>query len=237
DGEEIKEIILRQNINEMKEAIQKLSGLEIYKALRKDLVEALEFLKGRITSANNNKSLEIDHSAVEKELDELNKQLEEVETKQDKEMSKKEKVMKQIQELKKSRENKIKLNSSSREVFVKKLAASETRLQGLEAAFIKEFSDSAFDILLKDQFVLLQEELKKEEKYRQRKLIKEASLVPYNNFVSSLLNAELEPPLTITQKTSLYQTGEQIWAELNQLNTELEDIEILHDLSNEQYRK
>lgn len=237
DGEEIKEIILRQNSHEMKEAIQKLSGLETYKALKTDLTDALSFLNTKILKVNANKIPETNHSKVKSELDETNKLLDEYRAKKDKEQTKKEKLLDQIQTLKKERENKIRINSSSREVYVRKLTASETRLQALEIDFTKEFIESAFDILLKDQYILLQQELKKEETYLQKKLVKEASLVPYQNFISNLLEVDVDPPLTSTQKEDLIHAGEKIWSKLNKLNSNIEEIDLLHDLNNEQYRK
>jgi len=237
DGEEIKDIILRQNSYEMKEAIQKLSGLEAYKALRTDLTEALSFLNTKISKANSNKSPETNQDKVKYELTETIKSLDEYRAKIDKEQNRKTKLLDQIQALKKERENKIKINSSSREVYVKKQTASETRLHNFEESFTKEFVDSAFDILLKDQYLLLQKELKKEENYLQQKLIKEASLVPYQNFISNLFEVDLNPPLTSTQKENLMQSGEKIWSKLNKINSELEEIELLHDLNKEQHRK
>lgn len=132
---------------------------------------------------------------------------------------------------------KVAFNSTSREVYIKKMTASETRVQSLETSFTNEFLASAIDILLKDQYLLLQNELKKEESYQQQKLIKEASLVPYHNFISSLFEVDIEPPLTSTQKEDLRKCGEKVWTKLNKVNSELEEIELLHDLNNEQYRK
>ncbi|WP_339298680.1 DNA sulfur modification protein DndD [Paenibacillus sp. FSL R5-0623] len=236
DGEEIKDIILRQNSYEMKEAIQKLSGLEAYKALRTDLTDALSFLSTKIFKANASKSPETNQDKVKYELAETNKSLDESKARKDKEENRKTKLLDQIQALKKERENKIKLNASSREVYIKKLTASETKLQSFETNFTKEFMDSAFDILLRDQYLLLQKELKKEESYMQQKLVKEASLVPYQNFISNLFEVELDPPLTSTQKENLMLSGEKIWSKLNKINSELEEIELLHDLNKEQHR-
>lgn len=237
DGEEIKDIIIRQNSDEMKEAIQKLSGLEAYKALRTDLTDALSSLSTKISSINSNKSVEVNHSRIKSELNEIEKQLSDYREKLDKEKKKKEKLDQQIQALKKDRELKMRNNSSSREVYIKKISASETKLQGLENNFINEFIQSAVDILLKDQYLLLQQELKKEEKHRQQMLIKNAKLAPYQNFISKLLNVLVEPPLTLLQKETLQNKGEKIWSELNQLNTSFEETQLLHDLNNEQYQK
>lgn len=237
DGEEIKDIILRQNSYEMKEAIQKLSGLEAYKALRTDLTDALSFLSTKIFKANVSKSPKTNQDKVKYELAETNKSLDEYKARKDKEQNRKMKLLDQIQALKKERENKIKLNASSREVYFKKLTASETKLQSFETNFTKEFMDSAFDILLRDQYLLLQKELKKEESYMQQKLVKESSLVPYQNFISNLFEVELDPPLTSTQKENLMLSGEKIWSKLNKINSELEEIELLHDLNKEQHRK
>ncbi|MDM5280708.1 DNA sulfur modification protein DndD [Paenibacillus silvae] len=237
DGEEIKDIILRQNSYEMKEAIQKLSGLEAYKALKTDLTDTLSFLSTKIFKANASKSPETKQDKVKYELAETNKALDESKARKDKEENRKTKLLDQIQALKKERENKIKLNASSREVYIKKLTASETKLQSFETNFTKEFMDSAFDILLRDQYLLLQKEIKKEESYMQQKLVKEASLVPYQNFISNLFEVELDPPLTSTQKENLMLSGEKIWSKLNKINSELEEIELLHDLNKEQHRK
>ncbi|MCJ8014174.1 DNA sulfur modification protein DndD [Paenibacillus sp. KQZ6P-2] len=238
DGEEIKEVILRQNSNEMKEAIQKLSGLETYRNLKIDLEESRAFLyKKMLSIKRTNSSQKVDNRKIATKLSELVEEINELSIKKNNELLKQKELQEKIMFLKKQREEKIKINFSSREVYVKKLTSSETRLQELEKSYIKEFIGSAVHILLKDQYLLLQQELKKEDKYRQQKIVKEASLIPYQNFISNLLNVEVMPPLSSMQKETLLRAGEKIWAELNQLNTETEELDIFHDLNNEQYRK
>ncbi|MEK5479572.1 DNA sulfur modification protein DndD [Paenibacillus sp. FSL R5-0407] len=238
DGEEIKDIILRQNSHEMEEAIQKLSGLEAFKKLKADLEEARSYIyKQILISKRTEDTQKVDNKKIISKRLEIDDELDELSLKKEKIYTKQKDLIEKITFLKDQRMKKVAFNSTSREVYIKKMTASETRVQSLETSFTNEFLASAIDILLKDQYLLLQNELKKEESYQQQKLIKEASLVPYHNFISSLFEVDIEPPLTSTQKEDLRKCGEKVWTKLNKVNSELEEIELLHDLNNEQYRK
>ena len=123
DGEEVKDIILRQNSNEMKEAIHKITGMEAYKQLLLDL-QALK------TSIEN----KLARSVSQTKLTNLQRELDEIEGTITTISSKKNKIDKEILQFKnlineaqETRNQKIVQNSKSREVIVKNQARIATQ--------------------------------------------------------------------------------------------------------------
>ena len=71
DGEEIKEIILRQNSNEMKSAIHKITGMEAYNQLINDLKSLEKTLERKLINSVDNRKIQ----NLEKELNTLDQQI------------------------------------------------------------------------------------------------------------------------------------------------------------------
>ncbi|MEM5670835.1 AAA family ATPase [Bacillus cereus] len=115
DGEEIKDIILRQNSEEMKEAIHKITGMETYKLLLSDLSSIKTGIEKNLAKAvdqNKLKSLDANLKEYEEQIQHLEKRKELI-------SSERKKFDDLINEVKNERNEKITTNSKSREVIVK----------------------------------------------------------------------------------------------------------------------
>ena len=120
DGEEIKDIILRQNSEEMKEAIHKITGMETYKLLLSDLSSIKTGIEKNLAKAvdqNKLKSLDANLKEYEEQIQHLEKRKELI-------SSERKKFDDLINEVKNERNEKITTNSKSREVIVKTIRSS-----------------------------------------------------------------------------------------------------------------
>lgn len=232
DGEEIKEIILRQNSNEMKEAIHKITGMEAYKQLLGDFTSIKNSLESTLAKAGSQDKLK----NVKQELTEIEHQIDLLDKKKKEVLTEKDKLSKLITETKEIRNKKLLLNSQSREVIVKKQSQLETDLRHANSDFKTFFKDNAVNIILSEKITSLIERLKSESQYRQKKIARESALVPYRNFIDQLLNIPMSPPLSKEQLVQIKKIGENIWIEEYKINKEIDDNFIeLHDVSNSDF--
>lgn len=232
DGEEIKDIILRQNSEEMKEAIHKITGMETYKLLLADLNSIKNSIEKELAKAVDQKSLKY----LDSDLKEFEEQIQDLEKKRERISSEQRKTKNLIDEVKARRNEKLSLNSKSREVIVKKQTKVETELQLAKNEFINYFKENAVNILLKDKIVALQKTLKSEYNLRQKKLIQETKLLPYENFINQLLSREITPPLSPEQLQQLKGIGKEIWVQENNIQKDIpEDSTEIHDVSSKDY--
>lgn len=232
DGEEIKDIILRQNSEEMKEAIHKITGMETYKLLLADLSSIKNNIEKELAKAVDQKSLK----HLDSELKEFEEQIQDLEKKRDRVFSEQRKTENLINEVKGKRNEKISLNSKSREVIVKKQTRVETELQIAKDEFANYFKENAVNILLKDKIAELQKTLKSEHNLRQKKLIQEAKLLPYEKFMGQLLSREITPSLSPEQLQQLKNIGKEIWAQENNIQKDIpEESTEIHDVSSKDY--
>ncbi|UJF32660.1 DNA sulfur modification protein DndD [Paenibacillus hexagrammi] len=230
DGEEIKEIILRQNSEELKIAIQKLSGLETYKTLLDDLKETKFYLDKKLmnsigSSKTTNYTQELNRVSIE--LVELNQKLKAVN-------QRKIGLEEEIKELKKIRAEKIQLNSKSRESILKKLTACEVNLSQAQKEFNDKFNEQAYIHLLTQPIQELKGRITLEEKERERLHSINSSYSPYKEFLIKLFDGDISPQLTESQRIQLLKNGEEIWnSKADELNRE--KITIIHDLNKHQF--
>ncbi|MCU5462898.1 DNA sulfur modification protein DndD [Bacillus cereus] len=232
DGEEIKDIILRQNSEEMKEAIHKITGMETYKLLLSDLSSIKTGIEKNLAKAvdqNKIKSLDANLKEYEEQIQHLEKRKEFI-------SSERKKLDDLINEVKKERNEKITTNSKSREVVVKKQSALETELRLAKETFENYFNSNAVNIILKEKTKKLQEQLKSEYNIRQKKIIQDASLMPYEKFMDELLNQPFTPPLSNEQLNQLKEIGREIWVKENNIEKDIPENHIdIHDISNKDY--
>ncbi|MFD0672236.1 DNA sulfur modification protein DndD [Cohnella sp. GCM10027633] len=232
DGEEIKETILRQNSEEIKTAIQKLSGLETYKVLLEDLIDTKSYLERKLlssqgTSKSSNYQQEL--IRVSAEIDEINQKIKVVN-------QRKSELEEQIQQNKQLRNEKIQVNSKSRESILKKLTTSEVTLNQANEEFNNKFKDAAFLHILAEPIRKLKERIKLEEKEIERRHSLSSTYQPYKEFLQKLLIHQTEPPLTEAQKEQMTSKGESIWKASSKDSNETEFL-ILHDLNKSQSLK
>ncbi|MFK4477835.1 DNA sulfur modification protein DndD [Bacillus sp. RC206] len=232
DGEEIKDIILRQNSEEMKEAIHKITGMETYKLLLSDLSSIKTGIERSLTKAvdqNKLKSLDANLKEYEEQIQHLEKRKEHI-------SSERKKLEDLINEVKIERNEKISTNSKSREVIVKKQSSVATELRLAKETFENYFNSNAVNIILKEKTKRLQEQLKSEYNIRQKKMIQDASLMPYEKFMDELLNQSFTPPLSNEQLNQLKKIGREIWVKENNIKKDIPENHIdIHDISNKDY--
>lgn len=232
DGEEIKDIILRQNSEEMKEAIHKITGMETYKLLLSDLSSIKTGIEKNLAKAvdqNKLKSLDANLKEYEEQIQHLEKRKELI-------SSERKKFDDLINEVKNERNEKITTNSKSREVIVKKQSGLATELRLAKEQFENYFNNNAINIILKEKTKVLQNRLKLEYDIRQKKMIQDASLMPYEKFMDELLNQPFTPPLSNEQLNQLKEIGREIWVKENNIEKDIsEDHVDIHDISNKDY--
>lgn len=230
DGEEIKDTILRQNSNEMKSAIQKLSGLEVYKLLFDDLHEARNYLEKKLSSALNTPKT----ANYSNELNRVIADLEEISKKMKSVLQRKEELEKQIETVKKVRAEKSKQNSRSRENIVKKLTTLENNLSNAQEEFDRKFKESAYLYILSSPIQQLKKAIQAEDQEREKERLSLISYTPYKQFLDKLLCNNITPPLLQDQIDQLHDFGQQIWSlEHNKSNSS--KAVYLHDLNKQQY--
>ncbi|GEN52407.1 DNA sulfur modification protein DndD [Halobacillus faecis] len=225
DGEEIKDLITKQNSSEMKEAIHKITGLDSYKLLLNDLESLESQLYKKLSSATNKTTLD----QYKNELDKTEKEIDKYENFIQKTRKEIQEIENRITETTEKRNDKISRNSRSREKLVRKQSEIQTRLQLEQEEFEKKYKENILSIILSDQISELKKAIKLEKDERNKKILRENSLEPYNEFINQLLSKEINPPLTNQQLTQIKSIGEKIW--LNEEESVSHKSRELHDLS------
>jgi DNA sulfur modification protein DndD len=216
----------------MKEAIHKITGMETYKLLLSDLSSIKTGIERSLTKAvdqNKLKSLDANLKEYEEQIQHLEKRKEHI-------SSERKKLEDLINEVKIERNEKISTNSKSREVIVKKQSSVATELRLAKETFENYFNSNAVNIILKEKTKRLQEQLKSEYNIRQKKMIQDASLMPYEKFMDELLNQSFTPPLSNEQLNQLKEIGREIWVKENNIEKDMPENHIdIHDISNKDY--
>lgn len=232
DGEEVRDLITRQDSNRMIDSIKTITGMQANEDLLKDLKKLQMNLNNKIAKASNSneikkigENLEEGKTTVEqfkKRCEQYNKKINTLDY--------------QLEELKKIRLSKIQQNSNSRENIVKEQANLETHLK-LEREELKEdFQENAMYIILSNKINNLKSRIRKEKSAKDQELLQQSSLKPYRKFMDGLLNHTITPPLTEKQIEQLQKFGEKVWIEEYSIKqTSSKPIIYLHDLTNADY--
>ncbi|MRX73051.1 DNA sulfur modification protein DndD [Bacillus lacus] len=232
DGEEIKDIILRQNSQEMKEAIQKITGMESYKQLLKDLTVLKQSIEKQLARSVNHASLK----NAEKELIELNEDIAKYEEKKERLQTKRLHQLRLIEAAKQQRNEKLTQNSKSREVIVKKQTRVATELEIIKKEYSSFYSSNILYVILSEKISKLKTRLKKENEVSHKRILQDASLSPYRNFINQLLNTSITPPLSQEQLKQIRELGEEIWIKENDIRNYVDkEYKEIHDISNKDY--
>lgn len=232
DGEEVKEIILRQNSAEMKEAIHKITGMEAYKQLLLDLRALKTSIENKL--AKSVSQTKITH--IETELDEVKGRIQTLESKKNKMTAEIKKYEDLIQQVREERNQKLSQNSRSREAIVQKQARITTQLDLAKKELLTYLQQNTIHIILRDKISALKKQLKIENEVSHKRLLKEASLTPYRNFMNQLLGQNFDPPLTSNQLEQIQRLGEEVWMKEHSISHNVpEDFNIIHDISNNDY--
>ncbi|MED3896436.1 DNA sulfur modification protein DndD [Priestia aryabhattai] len=232
DGEEIKDIILRQNSDEMKEAIQKITGMEAYKHLLIDLRSLKASLENKLAKSVSRTKL----NNVQREAEELEGTITILENKKQKFLTDIQRYKKLISEAHEKRNAKISQNSKSREVIVKNQARVATQLDLCVKQLDDFLQENIVNILLRDKILKLKKQLKAENEVHHKKVLQNASLSPYRRFIDQLLNKSITPALTEDQLEQIKNIGQEIWIKENDIQqTVPSDFQEIHDISNNDY--
>lgn len=232
DGEEVKEIVVRQEQDEMKEAIHKITGMNSYKQLIKDLYSLKSNIESKMVKAQRGNQAQL-----------LKTQLETVDNSLSKLEEKRKDYIKKIKELeietdkvKKKRNEKFSKNSQSREEIVKRQARLSTEIEQNQKNLDSQLKENIIPIILKDKISELKKQLKIENESRNARVVKQASLKPYYKFMDSLLNADITPALTVEQVEQINKLGADIWVDQNKIDSKNQnDIVEIHDVSHKDY--
>ncbi|WP_404448099.1 DNA sulfur modification protein DndD [Sutcliffiella horikoshii] len=231
DGEEVKEVILRQNSEEMKEAIHKITGMEAYKQLLIDL----RTLKGNI---ENKLTRSVSHSTltnIQSQLKEKEVAISELEIKKNKIQTEIRHYENLIKEAKQERNEILSKNSKSREVIIKQQSRVATELEMLKKDLSLFLQQNTYNIMLREKIQKMKIRLKDEYSISQKKMLQDASLSPYRNFINQLLNKSINPPLSSGQLEQLRILGEEVWIKENKISNVQLDMEIIHDVTSKDY--
>lgn len=232
DGEEIKEVILRQNSKEMKDSIHKITGMETYKLFLRDLKEIESKLQKDLTKSSNNKKLTNIQKSLDDEIEKVVKLNEKLVIIQKEKNS----LIYKIEKLKDIRNKLLKSNSISRKKLIEEKVKFETIYFNLYSQFQESFSKDAILVILKDKITALIKRINREKKIRNKKISIEESLKPYRTFMNKLFEIEFDPPLSNNQLQQIKNLGEEIWRKENNIDLKIDDnIEEIHDISPNEY--
>ncbi|MFD1739511.1 DNA sulfur modification protein DndD [Bacillus salitolerans] len=232
DGEEVKEIILRQNSAEMKEAIHKITGMDAYKQLIDDLNQIKSNIEQTLSKAVSKSKL----NNIKTELEVIEKEIDSLELKKNKALEESQHLEKLIGKAKSDRNEKITKNSKSREVIIKEQSKISTELKIACAEFENYYRENIITIILNTQLAKLKKQLKLEHDIQLKQTVQEASLKPYKNFIEQLLNTPIEPALNNSQLIQIKKIGEEIWIKENDIKQIVpHDFVERHDISNKDY--
>ncbi|MGE7118861.1 DNA sulfur modification protein DndD [Peribacillus sp. NPDC046944] len=232
DGEEIKDIILRQNSTEMKEAIHKITGMEAYNQLLSDLQTLKKSLDNKLTKSVSHTKLK----NTQIELDEVMEVITRFESKKEELLTIIKKYNTSINEAKQARTNKISLNSKSREVIVKQQSKVATELEHAKQELSTFLEQNTLNIILAEKISKLKNQLKLENEINHKRILQNASLAPYQKFMKQLLSKSITPALTPEQLRQIEDLGEEVWIKNNNIKlTVPTDFNEIHDISNNDY--
>lgn len=232
DGEEVKEIIIRQEQSEMKEAIHKITGMNSYKQLIKDLYTLKSNIELKIVRAQKGNQ----NNQLKEQLETINTKLEELEESRKSYLNKIKEYEEKASKTKLRRQEKLSLNSRSREEIVKRQSRLATEIEQNQRNLDSQLKENIIPIILRDKISDLKKQLKIENESRNARVVKQASLKPYYTFMESLLNANLTPALSHEQIEQIKKLGEDIWVNQNKItSSEKENIVEIHDVSHKDY--
>jgi DNA sulfur modification protein DndD len=232
DGEEIKDIVLRQNSHEMKEAIHKITGMEAYKLLLKDLRALKSSLENKLARSVS----QIKLTNIQSELNEIKKTIKTLETRRNKYLAEIRNYEKLINEAKTERNNKLSQNSKSREAIIKQQTRIDTELKLAKEDLNSFLKQNMINIILRNKISNLKKQLKQENEVSHKRILQDVSLTPYRNFMDQLLSKSITPPLTNEQLFQIKKLGEEVWIKENDVRHAVpSDFKEIHDITTNDY--
>ncbi|MCA0987273.1 DNA sulfur modification protein DndD [Guptibacillus algicola] len=227
DGEEIKDIILRQNSSEMTEAIHKITGMQAYNQLLDDLDKIIRSLEQDLSRSVSKSKL----SNINNELEKVEEEIKTLREKKETRSKELDGLKSQIETVKNQRNNKLKNNSRSREELIKRQSSIDAKLQNMKTEFRNLFLNEGVNTILNSKINTLKKQLRNEQALKNKRVIASASLTPYHDFINKLLSEPIDPPLNEQQLNQIKEIGEGIWMKDNDIKEVEQEAKELHDLS------
>ncbi|EZP75803.1 ATPase [Parageobacillus genomosp. 1] len=228
DGEEVKRLIERQDTSEMKNAIQRIVSLEVYKQLVTDLRKIQSNLENKLKK-----------SVSDKEIKDLLNRITEYQEKLHLAQQKINEITPRIAELEKekseltiARRQKLAQNTESNVQIQKRIASYEAKLEQINRDLKKFRSSDIVKVLLSNSIKKLQKTLTEEKQYLENKLKLERQFVPYEKFFNEINWSKIVPPLSESQIEQLKTIGKPTWIKVHNIEQEeLPERNIIHDIS------
>jgi DNA sulfur modification protein DndD len=232
DGEKIQELVERQDQKLMKDSIQKIVSLEVYKSLVDDLGKLQTTLERKLSTKKSDKELadfinQINES--DKKIQDSKEKIKQVN--EAIEINEKEKLITDQQ-----RRQKLVQNTESSIEIAKRISEYETKFKRINSD-IEDFAKEGLShLLLASSISGLKDTLQDEKIYLEKKAQQEALLkakfAPFETFISEMLTIDTNPQLSAEQKQQLHNHGKIVWGKVNKINQQpLEERKILHDIS------
>lgn len=232
DGEKIQDLVEKQDQKLMKDSIQKIVSLEVYKSLVDDLSKLQSSLERKINTSKSDK----EYNEFKKQLLESEQKIEEAKIRLKSIKENIDTTEEQKKTLDQLRRKKLIQNSQSSISIATKITEYETRLKQVNND-IEEFAKNGLGlILLSSSIKKLKDTLREEKIYLENKAQQEAltrtKFAPFEKFMEEILFSRFDPELTSEQKHQLHINGKNIWAKLNKITQPIiQEREILHDIS------
>ncbi|MEX3623293.1 DNA sulfur modification protein DndD [Viridibacillus arvi] len=228
DGEEVKEIISRQNSNRLNEAIIKITGMKANMDLLLDLQTLKSKLENKLAKASSSKEIE----KINQKIQALDSNTAILEKRAKKYKESILELEKKLEHLKKDRYNKMLQNSNSRESIIKTHTTLTTSIKLANAELEQYLLENTTQMILGNKIEKLKSRLKDEKKAHEKQLLKDASLAPYRNFINNLLSQKINPALSEVQLEQIRKIGEQVWIQEYEIESSpSKGTKQIHDLT------
>lgn len=228
DGEKIQEIVDKQEDDSLKKSIQNIIALDFYKKALHDIGKARDIIEREYNKSVSHKTFK----NVAREKEEVKEKLEINEQKikvlEERYQMENEELIK----IKNRRDKKIQKYYNSKESIVKKITRLEEAFK-INKDKIENYAKEALPILILHPIIKeVQERIKQETTYQQRKQKIELTFKQFDDFMEEFINGIDFLELNDNEKKLLFQYGRKVWKKTNNIFLEEpEYIEILHDLN------
>ncbi|WP_159174143.1 DNA sulfur modification protein DndD, partial [Exiguobacterium oxidotolerans] len=231
DGEEISTLVASRNSTKFKDAINRMIGLMFYDNLKSDIDSIVKDYEKSLARMTDSAKV----SRINKVIQTFKEELREAEGKLSRVDTYLEGRNKKLTDLRKQKNDTLMKNRDTRDVIVKEVSQLEERLKSEKNNLNILYKKNIIPTILKSKIELLSNRMK-EEQLSQEKLIRStAALKPYDEFMKQLLSKPLTPALTDQQLIQIQELGKTIWMEDHNIS-KVEEIEILHDVTNDTKR-
>lgn len=228
DGEKIQELVSKQDQKIMKQSIQRIVSVEIYKELVDDLGQIQTVMGRKLSTKRIDRKL----GDIEEEIVELQEKV----TKAQQAAKNLDTEIKQLEDehmrVTHERRKKLASNTDSSLQVQKRMVEYQMKLDNVKNRLETFAKNDLTKLLLAPLVKKMQVTLEAEQDYLQKKSQASMQFAPYDSFISKLLSSPVEPALTESQVTQLTVEGKHIWAELNRIRQAvIADRTIFHDVA------